>query len=93
MKKFNKSFKIFLLILAIILVLFSLRFILGGSEDDWICVGGEWIKHGVPSAPKPETGCGEINNFLDCEDAGYPIMESHPRQCMDSDGNLFIEEI
>lgn len=36
-----------------------LRFVVGGSEDDWICAEGEWVKHGVPSAPKPETLCEE----------------------------------
>jgi len=50
--------RILFIILAIVVVVFAIRFIIGGSEDDWICVDGEWIKHGVPSAPKPETGCG-----------------------------------
>ena len=40
-----------ILILAIIIlipvIIFSLRFIIGGSEDTWICVNGEWIKHGA----------------------------------------------
>lgn len=36
-----------------------LRFVVGGSEDTWICVEREWVKHGVPSAPKPEIPCGE----------------------------------
>ncbi len=30
-----------------------------GQEDTWICVNGEWIKHGNPSAQKPEKPCGE----------------------------------
>ncbi len=43
---------------AIFVVLFliawlMLRFVVGGSEDSWICVDGEWVKHGVPSAPMP----------------------------------------
>lgn len=95
MKKISKSFKIFLIILAVIFILFSLRFIIGGSEDDWICVDQEWVKHGVPSAPKPETGCGDskINSFFDCANAGYPIMESYPRQCRYSNNKVFVEEI
>lgn len=36
-----------------------LRMVVGGGEDTWICVEGEWVKHGVPSAPKPETPCGK----------------------------------
>ena len=53
-----KTLKILLLILIIIFVVFAIRFIIGGSEDDWICSDGEWVKHGVPYAPKPETTCG-----------------------------------
>ena len=34
---------------------------------------------------------GEINNFNDCVGAGYPVMESYPRQCKISD-EVFIEE-
>lgn len=55
--------KIILYILLSLFLLFGilgfLRFVVGGSEDDWICVEGEWVKHGVPSAPMPEGGCGE----------------------------------
>lgn len=56
--KLNKGVKIVGIIILSILFLFSLRFIIGGSEDDWICVAGEWVKHGVPSAPKPTKPCG-----------------------------------
>jgi len=34
-----------------------LRFVIGGPEDDWICRDGQWIKHGVPSAPMPSVEC------------------------------------
>ncbi len=34
-----------------------------------------------------------ISNFDECADAGYPIMESYPRQCRTPDGKLFIEDI
>ncbi len=55
--------KIILYILLSLFLLFGilgfLRFVVGGSEDTWMCVGGEWVKHGVPSAPMPEGGCGE----------------------------------
>lgn len=33
------------------------RFLTG--EDNWICQNGEWVKHGVPSAPKPTKPCGD----------------------------------
>lgn len=35
----------------------------------------------------------EINNFEDCLAKGNPIMESNPRQCKTTDGQIFIEEI
>ncbi len=52
----NKKFFIAIIIaIAILFVLLLIR----GSEDTWICVDGEWVKHGVPSAPKPTEPCGE----------------------------------
>jgi len=51
------------LIILIILVgiWIGLRFVIGGSEDTWICdeKKGEWVKHGVPSATMPTESCGE----------------------------------
>lgn len=35
----------------------------------------------------------EVTNFQECVEAGYPVMESYPRQCQDSEGNHFVEEI
>ena len=35
----------------------------------------------------------KITNFEECITAGYPIMESYPRQCRTPDGELFMEEI
>lgn len=34
-----------------------------------------------------------VLSFADCEAAGYPIMESYPRQCMTPDGRAFAEEL
>lgn len=34
-----------------------------------------------------------IQNFADCASAGYPVMESYPRQCRAPDGRLFVEQI
>lgn len=31
------------------------RLLVGGGEDTWICEGGEWVKHGAPSAPKQKS--------------------------------------
>jgi hypothetical protein len=49
---------LFFLLMLLILWLF-VRFVIGGSEDNWICIDGQWVKHGSPSAPMPESGCGE----------------------------------
>jgi len=32
-----------------------------------------------------------INSFDDCARAGYPVMESYPRQCSTPDGRSFVE--
>ena len=34
-----------------------------------------------------------INSFADCEAAGYPILESYPRQCNTPSGKHFVEDI
>lgn len=49
--------RILVFLFLVFAVLMVLRFFVGGSEDTWICVDGEWEKHGVPSAPKPQTPC------------------------------------
>ncbi len=35
----------------------------------------------------------QISSFEDCAAAGYPVMESYPRQCNTPDGKHFVEEI
>ncbi len=37
--------------------------------------------------PKP------ITSFEDCAKAGYPVMESYPRQCTTPGGKFFVENI
>jgi len=49
--------KVFLWLLVVIGVWFFVRFVIGGSEDDWICVKGQWVKHGYPSASMPKEEC------------------------------------
>lgn len=39
--------------------------------------------------PKPS----QITNFQECVQAGYPVMESYPRQCRTQKGEVFVEEI
>ena len=35
----------------------------------------------------------EINSFDECLASGNPAMESHPRQCITTDGKHFVEQI
>ncbi len=35
----------------------------------------------------------QITNFEECIEAGYPAMESYPRQCRTPDGRSFTESI
>ena len=32
-----------------------------------------------------------VNNFEECAAAGYPVMESYPRQCSAPGGKVFVE--
>lgn len=34
-----------------------------------------------------------IDDFAGCAEAGYPVMESYPRQCRTPDGRTFVEEL
>jgi uncharacterized protein YggE len=38
-----------------------------------------------------DTLASEITNFEECVAAGYPVMESYPRQCRTADGETFVE--
>ncbi|HEB47290.1 MAG TPA: hypothetical protein ENI22_02365 [Candidatus Pacearchaeota archaeon] len=40
-----------------------------------------------------ETQINEISSFEECAAAGFPVMESYPRQCRDAEGNLFVEVV
>lgn len=50
-----------------------------------LIVGYVYKKAAAPSMP--------ILSFLDCEKAGYPVMETSPRQCKTPDGKTFAEEL
>ncbi|MBL7053145.1 MAG: hypothetical protein ISS02_00570 [Candidatus Portnoybacteria bacterium] len=43
--------------------------------------------------PESQEGDLQIEGFFDCLEAGYPIMESYPRQCRISNDKLFVENI
>lgn len=47
---------------------------------------------GEDAAVSEEPGA-DISSFEECAAAGYPVMESYPRQCRTPDGRTFVEEI
>jgi len=73
--KFMK--KVLLIIFALMVVVFGIFFI-RGEEDTWLCdkEKGEWVKHGVPSAPMPTESCG---NEIVCEKYG---VDGCPEKCV-----------
>jgi hypothetical protein len=63
----------------------------------WIIVGlvvlallGYWV-YQTQKAPKEASLF--ITNFEECAQAGYPIMESYPRQCRTPEGKVYVEEV
>ncbi len=86
-----KKRKWWLIIIIIIILVLAIRLIT--QEDDYICVDGDWVEHGVPNSEKPEGYCvaGKVDNFKECIAAGNPAMESYPRQCRD--GNQTFTEL
>lgn len=55
-KNKNKK-KILLFLLVLFFAWLFIRFVIGGSEDSWICVNGQWVEHGHPSEKMPEVEC------------------------------------
>lgn len=45
-----------------------------------------WLLNFKPPLP-------EVKNFDECVKAGYPVMESYPRQCKIPDGKTFVEDL
>ncbi|MFA5128478.1 MAG: GerMN domain-containing protein [Patescibacteria group bacterium] len=53
----NKTILVILVVMIVAAAaIFGVRFF--SEEDSWICENGEWVKHGNPSAAKPNEGCG-----------------------------------
>lgn len=42
---------------------------------------------------RTSTTAPSVASFQECVDAGFPVMESYPRQCRDGGGTLFVETI
>ena len=63
---------------------------IGGEKDEHGCLpaaGYQWCESKQECVRAWETYCPElkeqfrVRNFLDCVEAGNPVMESYPRQC------------
>lgn len=87
------------LVLVILLILSNLPKepqIIGGDRDSHGCLGPagySWSEDEQECVRSWEEGelRYQINSFESCIDAGYPILESYPRQCRTPSGRNFIE--
>jgi hypothetical protein len=52
-------------------------------------VGVGYLAFKSLNSPEPVV----VNSFDECASAGYPIMESFPRQCRTPEGELFVESV
>lgn len=59
-----------------------------------LTAGGLLSRFSTTNNEEPiEQDLSTIMSFEDCEAAGFPIRESHPRQCALPDGRVYAEEI
>src|SRR5574343_664866 len=54
----NLTIGVFLILVVFVV---GVRFF-GGDEYLWVCDNGQWVKHGNPLTPMPDSGCGEATN-------------------------------
>lgn len=102
-----KTMKKFLTPLLLVVViglsgLFTARFLIGGDEDTWICTDGQWVKHGNPKNPAPQTGCGdEKDNWIQqtFDEAGLSLSFKIPpdmtfrKEIADDDGRIRVASL
>jgi len=53
-----------------------------------VCIGVIFILSRTQKNPPAQ-----IKSFEDCVKAGYPVMESYPRQCTLPGGKFFVERV
>lgn len=78
---------------------------IGGDKDEHGCLtaaGYQWCESRDKCVRAWEEYCEDlkeqfkpelVTDFESCEKAGFPVMESYPRQCMDSLGNNYVENL
>lgn len=77
MRKITTTFGLICLVIG--LFWFATRLI--SPEDTWLCVNGQWVKHGVPRDPHPTTGCepeSSPSTTLGASEAANQPSESSP---------------
>ncbi len=71
--------------------LVAIRF-LGGDEDTWVCTNNQWVRHGNPSSPMPQTVCGIAWQEQKVEEIGvtfkYPADMSYRKEIADDAGRI-----
>ncbi|MCL4392083.1 hypothetical protein M1413_02005 [Patescibacteria group bacterium] len=72
----KKGVLLFGSILFLIAVVAAVGRLIGSGEDAWLCVNGQWVEHGHPSAPMPVSECGESAAPAATSTAAAPIDES-----------------
>lgn len=84
----NKFLKIIFGLALIIGAWFFLRFVIGGPEDDWICVENQWVKHGNPSFSMPTEGCGE-----QVKSKETPVVNSEPEPIKKEEPQIILLDV
>ena len=74
--------KVLLLAVGIVVVILALALVIWGISA---------LSDNPEEGELQNDGFG-IASFEECVAAGYPVMESYPRQCRTPDGTLFIED-
>ncbi|OGY46470.1 MAG: hypothetical protein A2744_03420 [Candidatus Buchananbacteria bacterium RIFCSPHIGHO2_01_FULL_44_11] len=75
--------KIILAGVVILLVIAGL-IIARGNEDTWLCVDGQWLKHGNPTAPQPNTPCAKANTTTPLENQEIIVETPQANQTVSS---------
>lgn len=90
----KKLFMPFLALSALILIMGCIKSLSG--EDDWICKEGMWVKHGVPSAPMPQTPCNnaaiKVTSLKINQEVSYPFLISGEAKVFENQFNYRIND-
>lgn len=84
----------FLALSALILIVGCIKGLSG--EDDWICSGGTWVKHGMPARPMPTTLCNNTNmkvtNLKINQEVTFPFIISGEAKVFENQFNYRIKD-